>query len=600
MTREASLTLNQTTDSVELAFATDTPVARGGYTEILDVKGMDLTRLNNKAQVLFNHNWDDYVGVVENARIDADGIARASILFGSSARAKEVEADVRSGVLSLVSFGYYVRDWEERSNNEVVVTDFEPFEISIVTVPADPNAGVGRTLETPTDVIEENKMTIEKDIEEKVEATETRVATTIRTNDEDLVAKERQRVKDLNAIADKYDAHDLARQFVNNGGSVSELNAALLERMGSIKSVDSAKQSGEVGMTDKEVKNYSFKRLMRALIEPENTRAQKEAAYEFEVGQDAASELKRSAKGVFIPQDVLTRSVNVGTDADGGYTVDTVLAAGDFISLLRNKSIMMGLGNVMTGLVGDLAIPRQTGGATAYWVAEDGALTTSTPQFDLVNLTPKSVGATTYATRKILLQSEFNMRQFILNDLATTVALEVDRAAIAGSGASNQPTGILNTSGIGSVSMGANGGAITRDALVDLESELTTDNADLGNLKYVTNAKVRGAMRKIAIDSGSGLFLLPDNANSLLGYDVQFTNQVPSNLDQGTSVGVCSAAIFGNFSDLMIGLWSGIDLIVDPYSNAKKGGIEITAFQDMDIAVRHPESFAAIKDITTA
>jgi HK97 family phage major capsid protein len=189
----------------------------------------------------------------------------------------------------------------------------------------------------------------------------------------------------------------------------------------------------------------------------------------------------------------------------------------------------------------------------------------------------------------------------MMKDLADKIAEGIDLAAIAGDGTGNAPTGVLNVSGIGDVAIGANGGPVTWDSVVDLESAVAAANADTGRPGYLTNSPVRGAAKKIFIDAGSGQRIWDSRTPQapLNGYRAIVSNQVPSDLDKGTSTGVCSALIFGNWADLLIGMWGGLDLLVNPYSLDTTGAVRITAFQDVDINVRHPQSFAAIQDITT-
>jgi HK97 family phage major capsid protein/HK97 family phage prohead protease len=580
------LTVEVGDDSIELAFASAEPYDRGYFTEVLDMGGMDLTRLNRNAQVLFNHDPSDYVGVVENARLDEDGVARASIRFGSSERAKQVEADVRSGILPSVSFGYRVNAYEERGQDEVVVTSFEPFEISIVTIPADSTVGVGRSLDT-----QENQ---EVEMTEEVKEMAVEAPQPVEVVDvEAVVAAERGRVNAINELGSKYGQADMARNFVENGKSIDEFRTAILENMDGVTEVEA--QTPEIGLTEKEVRQFSIAKAIRALANPDSAAAQREAAFEFEASQAAADKLGKSARGLMLPFEILARDMSVGTATAGGHTVDDVLMAGSMIDLLRNKSYMMQLANVMTGLRGDISIPRQTGAASAYWVAEDGETTNSAAAFDLVQMSPKSLSGATYATRKLLLQSELTIDTFIQRELATVLALEIDRAAINGSGASNQPTGILNQTGVNAVAIATNGGALTRDAIVDLETAISVANADEASLRFLTNPKVRGSARKTLLDAGSGQFLMGGD-NMLLGYDTVVTNQMPSDLTKGSGTGL-SGMVFGDFSQLMIGMWSGLDLVVDPYTHAKKGGLEISCFQDIDIAVRNPAGFAKIVDI---
>jgi HK97 family phage major capsid protein len=285
----------------------------------------------------------------------------------------------------------------------------------------------------------------------------------------------------------------------------------------------------------------------------------------------------------------------VGTPTAGGNLVATDLLSGSFIDLLRNAMIIMGMGTrMLTGLQGNIAIPRQTGGGTAYWVAEAGTPTLGDQAFDQVPMSPKTVGARTQISRKLLLQSSVDIENFVRGDLATTLGLAIQAGAIQGGGA-NEPTGILQTAGIGVVAGGTNGLAPTWDHVVDLETAVSVANADVGTLAYLTNAKVRGVLKKTFVDAGSGIRVWQNGDTPLNGYRAGVTNAVPSNLTKGTGTNL-SAILFGNFADLLIGMWGGLDLQVDPYSAGNSGAVIVRAFQDVDVAVRHPESFAAMVD----
>ena len=216
-------------------------------------------------------------------------------------------------------------------------------------------------------------------------------------------------------------------------------------------------------------------------------------------------------------------------------------------------------------------------------------------------MSPKSVANRTQISRRMLLQSSIAIEAFVQRDLATGLALEIDRAAINGNtgttATANEPQGILNVSGIGNVDTGTNGASLTYDDVVDLRTQVAQDNALTGSLRWLTNAQVCGSMLKTRIDTGSGEHILnAANPEVLLGYPLLESNQVPNDLAQGTGTSL-SALIFGNFSDLLIGQWSGVDLMVNPYTADNAGAVIVTAFMDVDVAVRHPESFAAIDDI---
>jgi HK97 family phage major capsid protein len=213
-------------------------------------------------------------------------------------------------------------------------------------------------------------------------------------------------------------------------------------------------------------------------------------------------------------------------------------------------------------------------------------------------MSPKTVAAYTDISRRMLLQSSIDVEMFVRSDLASVLALAIDSAAIAGTGASGQPTGILNTSGIGLVALGTDGAAPTWASQIALETAVATSNADIGNLKYITNAKGRGKLKGTEIATGTAQFLWGRDG-MINGYEALATNQIPANLTKGSGTNL-SAELFGNFSDLIIGLWGSLDINVDPYSLGTSGAVRVTAFQDCDIGIRHAASFAAIKDMVTA
>lgn len=371
------------------------------------------------------------------------------------------------------------------------------------------------------------------------------------------------------------------------------------EKLVEVAARNAAQQAARIGMGERDLRQYSLIRAIRAATIGD----WRGAELEREASEATAKRLGRDPQGFFVPQDWLEhRDLVKNTPSAGGYLVSTELLAQSFIDLLRNRMMVQRAGaTVLGGLVGDVAIPRQSGGATAYWVAESGAPTESQQSVDQVALTPKTVGAYTEISRKLLKQSSIDVEAFVRRDLATVLALAIDYAALHGTGSSNQPTGIANTSGIGSVAGGTNGAAPTWEHIVKLETEVAVDNADIGALAYMTNPKVRGKLKATPRTATYGdIMVWEGNDTPLNGYPAYVTSQVRSDLTKGTSTGVCSAIFFGNWNDLLIGMWGALDILVDPYSNSTSGTVRVVAFQDVDIAVRHPESFAAMLDALTA
>jgi HK97 family phage major capsid protein len=232
---------------------------------------------------------------------------------------------------------------------------------------------------------------------------------------------------------------------------------------------------------------------------------------------------------------------------------------------------------VLTGLVGNVAIPRQSGAGTGYWVSEAGAPTESQQTVDQVSLTPKTVAAFTDYSRRLMLQSSIDIENMVRRDLAAVLGLKIDLAGLYGTGSNSEPLGLKFTTGINTVDFAAD--APTFAEVVDMESQVAADNALLGSPVYLMNAAMRGGLKTTKKDAGSGIFLM--EGGEVNGYRGVLSNQVASN-----------DLWFGNFADLLIGYWSGLDIMVDPYTNSTSGTVRVVAMQDVDVAIRHPESFS--------
>lgn len=557
----------------EFPFSSEYPVARYFGNEILshEEKAADLSRLNDSAPLLFNHNPDRVIGVVERAYIDGKrrrGYAR--VRFSRNAFAQEILSDVRDGILRNVSFGYSIDKMEERGSGDFVATAWSPYEISVVSVPADKTVGIGRSLE-PTDDAASAAPT--PDPIPSMENTTPDLAV-VRA---EAAEAERSRIADISALCDKHGMADLGRQLIESGRSIDEARAAVLDKM-NIPQEPVTMSAAEIGLSEKESRSFSFLRAINYLSNPTDRAAREAAAFEIEASEAAAAKLGRQSRGITVPQDVLRRDLNVGTASAGGNLVATELDAGSFIDLLRNASALDQAGaTVLTGLTGNVAIPRQSGAATAYWVAESGSPTESQQTVDQVSLVPRTVAAYTDFSRRLMIQSSIDVENMVRNDLASVIALKIDYAGLYGTGASNEPLGLKNTTGIGTEDFAAD--APTFAEVVALESDVATANALLGTPVYLMNAAMRGNLKTTKKDAGSGIFIMENG--EVNGYRGVLSNQVAS-----------GDLWFGNFADLIIGYFSGLDLMVDPYTHSTSGTVRVVAMQDCDIAIRHPESFS--------
>ncbi len=626
--------------TVELAFSSEIEVKRWWGVEILDhdPASVDLSRLLNGGAVLVNHDWDDQVGVVESATIDADRRGRAMVRFGRSEKASEVFQDIVDGIRRHVSVGYRIIDAklsETRDEGETDVyriTRWEPYEISIVSVPADPTVGVGRSSEKPQEehpatskqtahtvkpAAAVNNRSKEPNMEKILRdgagnlvralvdeaGNITQVLEVIERAGADVDTARRQaeqaaqkRVADILAMGEKYKCDALARQAVIDGTSVDAFRQIALDHIngqGAGRPASGGQRSStpisempspEIGLTDREVRNYSIFRAVRAMVNPQDRAAQEAAAFERECSQAVERQFGRTAQGILVPEDVLARAFNAGGAANtpsgsqsGNVLVDTEFMGGAFIDLLRNKNTIMQLGTTMGGLVGNVDIPRQTGGATAYWLGEGDDAQEGSPSLGQIELSPKTLAAYVDITRRLMQQNSLSAETIVRNDLVNAIAQALDYAGYYGAGTTNQPRGLKNYTGINAVDFaGANP---TFAELVQMETEIASDNADINQMAYVMNAKMRGNL-KTQPKFGTGTeTVIWEPGNTVNGYGTQVTNQIAN-----------GEVFFGNFSDLIIGMWGGLDLTVDPYTLSKSGGIRLVAFKDVDFVLRRVES----------
>lgn len=576
--------------TIEFPFSSEEPVERFFGMEVLSHKSSaaDLGRLNNSAPLLFNHDMDEIRGVVEKAWLK-DGRGWCRVRFAKTEDAEEALGMVNDGILRNVSFGYRITEMVESMKDGVstyTATRWEPFEISLVTVPADPTVGIGRSeADDKRDVtvhrIEEKPaQPAEITIEESTMTDKAAPAVDVQVVATQAAEAERARITAIEALGQRHSLADLSRKLINEGVNINAARAAFLEEIKVDQKPITGKEA-DIGMTSKEVRQFSVLRALNALANPSDKSAWEAAAFEREVSEASSKAAGKSARGIYVPGEVLRaqRDLTVGAPTGGGNLVATNLMADSFIDLLRNSSVAIRAGaTVMNGLIGNVAIPKQTGAATAYWVAESGSPTEAQQTVGQVTMTPKTVGAFTDFSRRLILQSSLDVENMVRRDLAQVIALAIDTAAFYGTGINNQPTGLKLQSGINLTDFVAANPTFAE--LVAMESEIAADNAALGAMRYLVNPAQRGNFKTTAKFGTGTEATIWEPGNTVNGYATEVSNQVTA-----------GDVFFGNFADLLIGFWSGLDLTVDPYAGATSGTVRVIALQDTDIAVRNAVSF---------
>lgn len=344
----------------------------------------------------------------------------------------------------------------------------------------------------------------------------------------------------------------------------------------------------------KELKRFSLSKFIREAAGKGLT------GFEAEMNQEAEKEMREAGKslsGFGIPTVLLgVRTFdnnNITTATEGAEFA--AITEWSYIEALRNAMLGARLGvRYIPGMQGNARIVKG-GGVTASWLAEEAAASKVKDSFSTVDMTPHRLQILGGYTYDLLKQAALPVEQILWDELIRAHAQALDDAIFNGSGSSGQPLGILANTGIGSVAGGTNGAAISWANVVALESTVGAANGLFGRLAYVTNSKVAGAMKSTAKESGYPSYIMEDGRAN--GFAVEVTNAIPSNLTKGSASGICSAMIFGNFEEVLVPQWGGLDMIVDPYSSKAKGVVEVTAIAYHDVCVRRPACFAAIKDI---
>lgn len=645
--------LDTTSRTLQMSWSSEYPVERWFGDEILSHApgAADLSRLNDGAPLLFNHNMDDVIGVVQQAVIDsAARKGTATVRFANTARGDEVMQLVADNILRNVSFMYRVQDYQDMGNDQYMGTQWTPMEISIVSIPADPTVGVGRAPEvgelpvritravaaaepdtinnpttpaSPTAPAPAVRSTSQGNTMDPVEnpqaGTQTSAAAAatpvaaavidINAQRADAATQERARIAEIEAMCAHHKiSPELRTQMIQNGNTIPEARGIVLEELakrGKEQAFSGNGMAPDLSAQDKA--RYSMVRAINACISGKWDKA----GFELEVSNEISRMTGRgSSNGFFMPTNLpfaMRAPYATGAAATGGALVATNLLAGSFIEILRNKARVMSLGaTILSGLVGNVDIPRRNAATTTYWVGEAVNVTESEGTFDKVSLSMKTVGALSVMTRNMLLQGTPDIEMLARADMVAQLALAIDMAALSGSGAASQPLGIANQPGVGSIGTGANGDVITIDNLIDMETSVTASNAPADSLAYLCNARTVGALKKLKSTTGEYLWVTTADMGrtgtpgEINGYTVARSNQARSNLAKGTGTNL-SELFFGDWSELLIGEWGVLEIQPNPYaaSVSAQGGVQIRALQSIDIGVRHAASFAVMSDAIT-
>ena len=631
---------DRTDETLTFSFSYEAPVERFFGREILvhEKGAMDLSRLNDGAPWLWNHERGVVLGVVEKAWLGDDRRLYSTVRWSPNTTERGTEEYrrrnyIEAGITKNVSFAYSIDDIDER-DGDFYVTKWKALEVSSVSVPADQSVGLGRAMDEPSAVdtanpdpeLETIKAAVAETIgeslyslkteqhAERAETTdETPMTTEVNVAEVQSEARlaERDRVATIRGMCDQFQLSDLAETLINDDSSIDAAREVVMNQLGmrKVKFEGKVHDAGaaELGLSKREVKRFSMCRLLNHMMDPSSFKSASEAGFELEVTRAAADlqarTLNKSARGHLIPWEVLssanraaeTPGQSAGIFADGGALVGSNRLDAQFIDLIRNRSAFLNSGlTMLTGLEGNVEISKKLGSSQFYFVGENVDVTNSKLTFGLVNMVPRTIGVRVPISRRAMIKASPDIENLVRLDMAESVALGMDSTIGYGTGSNGQPLGIINTTGIGSVTLDggadkafpANVGSGTHDCgvwgnYVDLETALAANNLDAGAMRYIMNSTVKGALKQTLRASAAGSDYIMTDAGEVNGYPVVVSNQMQQN-----------DVLFGNFADCVVGMWSGLDLLIDPLTQSASGQVILTVHQDFDVAVRRPQSFA--------
>lgn len=597
--------------------SSETPYRRWRGNEILvhTKDAIDLSFLNSgTAPLLHQHDqWSGQIGVIQKAWLDeAKKRVYVTVRFSRRPEAQMVKQDVDDGIMRNVSVGYNVLEVErtERDDDtprEYKVTSWKPMEASIVSIPADETVGVGRATQA-----QEGAMPAENNQGAGVtpNGTENRSAglpsaVPAEMTDEQRAQNTETAINEIGTLASEHNQGTLGRSFID--GEIRAGRVPSIEVFRGIMRAnlpeDTPLQNTDVGLTENEVRNFSVVNAMRAMADGN----WEGAGFEREAIQAAAQNAERDAQygGSMLPTDLMRHwgdfvvdgvsyrdnrdmvgeAVRAAMATSGNANVLTTdhLAA-RFIDNLRNASAFLQAGATMLpGLSSDVEIPGGDQNIAAAWLAsEDANVAESNPTFRKVTLAPKDLGAYTDVTRRMLQQSTIAMEAYIRMQMVDAVRIAIDLSVGYGSGASGQPEGISNTTGIGSVTFAA--AVPTRGEIIDLRTAIADTNRGRG-VTYIGNSSMVGDLQQTKVDAGSGIFLMGDNADRLVGNRFIESNQITD-----------GDLFCGVFDDVLIGMWGGLELARSTEAKFLSGGLRFRVIQTVDVDFARVGSFALGND----
>jgi len=546
------------TESYEAVVSSEFKVERDGFQEVIvhNNESIDLSRF--PLPLLVNHNQDNQIGVVENPRFEKDKLI-ADIRFANDDLAKQYEEDVKDKIRNNLSIGYSVLK-SKMIDGIKRITEALLFEVSIVSIPADPSATFRSNLLINN--LHTRSMNME---EQKITRSEAKSI--------------KEEISEILALGKHHNQRDLADSYIENGNSLQQFRSALLEALGN----DAPLPVGKAPAFIQSKQDYS---VANAILGMDDV---SKRGLEWEISQDLErSQPKSNPNAVIID---MTRTMNSGTA--GANTIETAVSS-SIQDFMQQKSIMQNMGATnFSGNVGDLRIPVGSSDSGATVIATDGttSVSTSTPTLTNKLLSPSRFGSVIPLSYGFIQQSTPDVEGYVRKLIAQTFAGTMDDQMIGGSGAGGNVQGILNTTGINAVSNG--GTQVTFANFMSAVSELGTDAVDVSNLKMIINpTNLQNLVTAVKYGSGASASASPildmnaesdGRIGSFMGYPVYVTSKISAD-----------TYLMGDFRELAVATWGGLELSKNDFYDTRRFISSINGIMSFDAAALQPKAFCKI------
>lgn len=638
----------------EIAFSSTQPYQRQFWDEqnqemvVLDEilvhtpEAVDLSRLNNNAPLLFNHNFDNHIGVVCNARIDADNVGRALVKFSKhGTMANDIRNKVIEGTMEKISVGYDIKEYQiDYAKGQLIVTKWAPFEISFVTVPADDSVGLNRSLNTITvnleakrdmtkEQIEEIKeeqeaaqveeTPVEENKEPEVEETQERQVEENKedenledgkdaehpesVDDDSSTVREAEEVKEEREAApveeekieevaerseeDELEIREIARELNIND---EELERALAVkdmtpeafRTKALNKIATAQRNNEQQIKDSKMeKTFDLNNVIRSLVDGAALGAN-EAEYSA-MAAGAAMQRGRAARGgsVFVPAAALRAAADGNTKATLTDITDEKLLTESYVEMLLPQSVLGRLGvTVLSGLNAPIAVPKMTASSVDAFgfVDENGAAPESKAEFANVKMAPKTFAGGNPISRQSL-KTVPNIATLITDHINKAVRIKLEQLILSDKDNTRGPKGLVKQL--------VDGGRVTKKAAFSYKdflkeiAALTDAGVPAQSIKFAMSGATAAELESTLKDNGVSGYIIENG--KLAGYDVVTSGVIPAD-----------HIVLGDFSGIMIGEWGGLELDMDDTTYRAQSAIVPRIWVDLDFTVVQPEALKVL------